>query len=53
MLKDCLKEGLNSAIDSVSLIDLINERSLGVDYDDEDDVNQLFDMIKALKEATN
>jgi hypothetical protein len=53
MLKDCLKEGLNSAIDSVSLIDLINERSLGVDYDDEDDANKLFDMIKAIKEATN
>jgi hypothetical protein len=32
------------------LIDSINERSLGVDYDDEDDVNQLFDMIKAIKE---
>jgi hypothetical protein len=35
------------------LLDVINERSLGVDYDDEDDANQLFDMIKALKEAAN
>ena len=35
------------------LIDAINERSLGVDYDDEDDANQLFDMVKAIKEATN
>ena len=35
------------------LIDVINERSLGVDYDDEDEVNELFDMIKSLKEATN
>jgi hypothetical protein len=35
------------------LIDLINERSLGVDYDNEDDAQELFDMIKALKEATN
>jgi hypothetical protein len=35
------------------LIDLINERSLGVDYDDEADAEQLFDMIKALKEAAN
>jgi hypothetical protein len=32
------------------LIDVINERSLGVDYDNEDDVNQLFDMIKVIKE---
>ena len=35
------------------LLDVINEKTQGVDYDDEDDVNQLFDMIKALKEATN
>jgi len=35
------------------LIDLINERSLGVDYDDEADAEQLFDMIQALKEAAN
>jgi hypothetical protein len=35
------------------LLDVINEKSLGVDYDDEDDANQLFDMIKAIKEATN
>jgi hypothetical protein len=35
------------------LLDVINEKSLGVDYDDEDDANQLFDMIKAIKEAAN
>jgi hypothetical protein len=35
------------------LLDVINEKTLGVDYDDEDDANQLFDMIKAIKEAAN
>jgi hypothetical protein len=35
------------------LIDVINDRSIGVDYDDEDEVNELFNMIKSLKEATN
>ena len=35
------------------LLDVINEKTQGVDYDDEDDANQLFDMIKAIKEATN
>jgi hypothetical protein len=32
------------------LIDVINDRSIGIDLDDEDEVNELFDMIKALKE---
>jgi hypothetical protein len=35
------------------LLDVINEKTQGVDYDDEDDTNKLFDMIKAIKEATN
>lgn len=35
------------------LLEVINERTLGVDYDDEGDVNQLFDMIKAIKEVAN
>jgi hypothetical protein len=35
------------------LIDVINERSLGVDYDDESDCAELFDMIKVMKEAAN
>jgi hypothetical protein len=35
------------------LLDVINEKTQGVDYDDEDDANKLFDMIKAIKEATN
>jgi RecJ-like exonuclease len=53
---DFLVEFLNNQMNvstTEELIDAINERSLGVDYDDEDDVNQLFDMIKALKEAAN
>jgi hypothetical protein len=35
------------------LLDVINEKTQGVDYDDEDDANKLFDMIKAIKEVTN
>jgi RecJ-like exonuclease len=53
---DFLVEFLNNQMNvstTEELIDVINERSLGVDYDDEDDVKWLFDMIKALKEATN
>jgi hypothetical protein len=53
---DLLVEFLNNQMNvstTEELIDVINERSLGVDYDDEDDANQLFDMIKAIKEATN
>ena len=34
------------------LIDVINERSIGVDLDS-DEVSELFDMIKAIKEAAN
>jgi RecJ-like exonuclease len=53
---DYLVEFLNNQMNvstTEELIDVINERSLGVDYDDEDDVKHLFDMIKVLKEATN
>jgi RecJ-like exonuclease len=53
---DFLVEFLNNQMNvstTEELIDAINERSLGVDYDDEDDANQLFDMIKAIKEAAN
>jgi hypothetical protein len=35
------------------LLEMINECSLGVDYDDFEDANNLFDMIKAMKEAAN
>jgi RecJ-like exonuclease len=50
---DFLVEFLNNQMNvstTEELIDVINERSLGVDYDNEDDVNQLFDMIKVIKE---
>ena len=53
---DFLVEFLNNQMNvstTEELIDAINKRSLGVDYDDEDDANQLFDMIKAIKEAAN
>jgi hypothetical protein len=33
-------------------LDVINERSIGVDLDS-DEVSELFDMIKAIKEAAN
>ena len=35
------------------LIDVINERSIGIDLDDESDCDELFDMIKSIKEAAN
>jgi protein-arginine kinase activator protein McsA len=38
---------------AAELIDVINERSLGVDFEDFEDANELFDMIKAMKEAAN
>jgi hypothetical protein len=47
---DCDLEFINSAEE---LIELINERSIGVDLDDEVESEELFDMIKALKEAAN
>jgi RecJ-like exonuclease len=53
---DLLVEFLNNQMNvstTEELIDVINERSLGVDYDDEDDVNELFDEIKVIKEVTN
>ncbi len=52
-LLDYLDDEIESINSAEELIDSINERSLGIDYDDEDEVNELFDMIKALKEATN
>ena len=43
-------DNLNSDFELINnveeLIDLINERSLGVDFNDEDDCEELFDMIK-------
>jgi hypothetical protein len=47
---DCDLEFIDSAEE---LIELINERSIVVDLDDEVESEGLFDMIKALKEAAN
>ena len=35
------------------LVDIINECSLGVEYEDDEDTNNLFNMIKAMKEVAN
>lgn len=48
VLLDYLDSQIEDADSAEELIDVINERSLGVDYDNEDDANQLFDMIKAM-----
>lgn len=48
VLLDYLDSQIEDTDSAEELIDVINERSLGVDYDNEDDVNQLFDMIKAM-----
>ena len=52
-LIDALNSGLDLAQDNISLIELINERSLGVDLEDDSDAINLFNMIKAIKEAAN
>ena len=44
---------LENADSEEGLIELINERTIGVDLDDEDESEELFDMIKELKEAAN
>ena len=52
---DYLSEFLLNQIEVESaeeLIDVINERSIGVDLDS-DEVIELFDMIKAIKEVAN
>jgi hypothetical protein len=35
------------------LVDIINECSLGVDFEDDEDTNNLFNMVKAMKEVAN
>jgi hypothetical protein len=52
LLVECLNNQLE--VDSAEdLIGAINERSIGIDLDDESDCDELFDMIKAIKEAAN
>jgi hypothetical protein len=51
-----LKEFLLNQIEVKSaeeLIEVINERSIGVDLEDDDESEELFNMIKAIKEAAN
>jgi hypothetical protein len=50
---DNLDYDLENADSEEGLIELINERTIGVDLDDEDESEELFDMIKELKEAAN
>ena len=51
-LVECLNNQLE--VDSAEdLIEVINERSIGIDLDDESECVELFDMIKAMKEAAN
>ena len=45
---DCDFENANSAEE---LIELINERSIGVDLDDEDESEELFNMIKVIQSS--
>ena len=47
---DYLDSQIEDTNSAEELIDVINERSIGIDLDDEDEVNELFDMIKSLKE---
>jgi len=51
-----LKEFLLNQIEVKSaeeLIEVINERSIGVDLEDDDESEELFNMIKAIKEVAN
>jgi hypothetical protein len=50
---DNLDDDIYLAINAEELIDVINERSLGVDYDDEDDCEELFDMIRDISGAAH
>ena len=42
-----LEDQLSTATDAVSLIDVINERSIGVDLNDSEEAEELFDQIKS------
>jgi hypothetical protein len=43
---NCLDEQMNEVIDTNSLIELINERSIGIDLNDEDECEELFEQIE-------
>jgi len=47
---DYLDSQIEDTNSAEELIDVINERSIGIDLDDKDEVNELFNMIKSLKE---
>jgi RecJ-like exonuclease len=49
MLVEFLNNQMNIST-AEELIEVINERSLGVDFEDNEDTNELFKMIKAIKE---
>jgi len=43
---DELNNQINEVSDANSLLELINERSIGIDFDDEDDCNELLEQIE-------
>ena len=47
MLSNFLNESIDNATSAEELLDVINERSLGVDLDG-DEINDLFNMIKTI-----
>jgi RecJ-like exonuclease len=49
MLVEFLNNQMNIST-AEELIEVINERSLGVDFEDDEDTNELFKMIKVIKE---
>lgn len=52
-LTEFLNESINNANSAEELIEVINERSLGVDLEDDDECDDLFNMIKNIKEVAN
>jgi hypothetical protein len=43
---DYLEEQMNEVSDADSLLELINERSIGIDFENEDDCNELLEQIE-------
>jgi hypothetical protein len=52
MLVEFLNHQMNVST-AGELVKVINERSLGVDFEDNEDTNELFKMIKVIKEKIN